>query len=107
MREEVLKAEQVRETVEVAVTPVSPPLPLYSVSLNKDVPEEHASVIREDASVEPSSNLATLRSHDESEDNSSNSFDHEPLEDVSMEVQVEVKNDAQMNHLCEESSSGT
>lgn len=85
--EEFLEGEQhMRDTVDVVGTPVS-------VSLNEGVVEEQLST------------LATLRSCDELENNDGNSVVHEPLEDMSMEVQEEVKDDSQMNHLYAQESS--
>ncbi|XP_071689516.1 protein GAMETOPHYTE DEFECTIVE 1 [Rutidosis leptorrhynchoides] len=94
---EVLKGEHVQEKVEVAVTPVSSSLLLSGVSSNENVPVEHTSLVVEDISVEPSSTIATLRSHDELQDNI--------LEDESMEVTLEVKDDSQKIDLCAHESS--
>ncbi|CAH1418892.1 unnamed protein product [Lactuca virosa] len=105
--EEFLEGEHMKDARDVvATTPVSSSLPLSSVSLNEDVLEEELSVMGEDVSVVAASNtLATLRSHDELEQIDGNSVVHEPLEDMSMEVQEEVKDHSQISHLYAHESS--
>ncbi|KAL8258706.1 hypothetical protein R6Q59_026659 [Mikania micrantha] len=72
------------------------------VSLNEDVLEEHKSVTVENVSTAPSGELATLRSHVMMQINCCNSV-LEPPEDVSMNV--EVKDDSQMNCLSAQEST--
>ncbi|KAK1428768.1 hypothetical protein QVD17_17608 [Tagetes erecta] len=91
--------EHTSDTKDVAATPVSS-------SLNEDILEQ-INVIEENVSTAPSSSLPTLRSHDELQINGCNSVVHEPPEDVTIKVNVEVKDDSGMNHLsAHKSSSG-
>nr|KAJ0207434.1 hypothetical protein LSAT_V11C500289860 [Lactuca sativa] len=103
--EEFLEEEHMKDARDVIATPVSSSLPLCSVSLNEDVLEEELSVMGENVSVAASNTLATLRSHDELEHIDGNSVVHEPLEDISMEVQEEVKEHSQINHFYAQESS--
>ncbi|KAJ0792067.1 hypothetical protein HanOQP8_Chr01g0013141 [Helianthus annuus] len=107
LNEEDLPEEQMSDTKDVAVTPVSSCLAISGVSLGQDILEEHMSVIGENVSTAPISELATLRPLDEMQINGCDSVDHEPLDDLPMEVKVEVKDDSHMNHFsAQESSSG-
>ncbi|XP_022008688.1 protein GAMETOPHYTE DEFECTIVE 1 isoform X2 [Helianthus annuus] len=102
-----LPEEQMSDAKDVAVTPVSSCLAISGVSLGQDILEEHMSVIGENVSTAPISELATLRPLDEMQINGCDSVVHEPLDDLPMEVNVEVKDDSHMNHFsAQESSSG-
>ncbi|KAI3830098.1 hypothetical protein L1987_04231 [Smallanthus sonchifolius] len=100
LNEDILE-EHLSDTKDVAVTPVSSCLGINGVSLNEDI-VEHMSVMVEN--VVPSSALATMR-YDVLQINNCDSVAHEPLEDVPMEVNVEVKDDSHMNHLSAQVSS--
>ncbi|KAI7747516.1 hypothetical protein M8C21_016718 [Ambrosia artemisiifolia] len=101
-----LVEEHMSDTKDVAVTPVSSCLAFSGVSLDQDI-LKHTRVIGENVSTAPFSASATMRPHDELQINGCDSVVHEQLEDVSMEVNVGVKDDIHMNHFsAKESSSG-
>ncbi|XP_076900216.1 uncharacterized protein LOC143554320 [Bidens hawaiensis] len=101
--EEVLE-EHRSDTKDVAVTLATSCLPSSGVSLNEEVLKENTSVIRENVSTAPSSALTTLRPHNELQINGCDSVVRELLEDASMEVNTEVKDDSHMNNLSAQQS---
>ncbi|KAK9050468.1 hypothetical protein SSX86_030561 [Deinandra increscens subsp. villosa] len=91
--------EHKSDTNDVAFTPVRSCSAFSGVSADENILKEHTSVMVENLSTAPSVALASLRSHDELQNNHCSSAVHEPPEDVSMEVNVEVKGDSHVNHL--------
>ncbi|XP_076918333.1 protein GAMETOPHYTE DEFECTIVE 1-like [Bidens hawaiensis] len=103
--EEVLEEHISNTKDDVTATPVTSCFVSSCVSSNEKVLEENTSVIRENVSTAPSSVLANLRPHDELQINGCSSVVHEPLEDLSMEVNTEVKDDCHTNNLSAPQSS--
>ncbi|XP_076906847.1 uncharacterized protein LOC143563113 [Bidens hawaiensis] len=97
--EEVLEEHISNTKDDVTVSPVTSCLVSSCVSSNEKDLEENTSVIGENVSTAPSRVLANLRPHDELQINGCGSVVHEPLEDVPMEVNAEVKDDSHMNNF--------